>query len=56
MIKASGGGGGKGMRVAWSDKELMEAFHLAREEAISAFGSGTLLIEKFIEEPRHIEF
>lgn len=56
MIKASAGGGGKGMRIAYNDKEAEEGFKLSKEEALSAFGDGRLLIEKYIEEPRHIEF
>jgi propionyl-CoA carboxylase alpha chain len=56
MIKASAGGGGKGMRIAYNDKEAVEGFKLSREEAISSFGDGRIFIEKYIEEPRHIEF
>ena len=56
MIKASAGGGGKGMRIAWNDQEALEGFRLSREEAISSFGDDRLFIEKFIEDPRHIEF
>ena len=56
MVKASAGGGGKGMRIAWNDKEVDLGFRLSRDEAISSFGDGRLLIEKFIETPRHIEF
>lgn len=56
MIKASAGGGGKGMRIAYNDKEAEEGFKLSKEEAISSFGDGRLLVEKYIEEPRHIEF
>jgi len=56
MIKASAGGGGKGMRIAFNDKEAVEGFKLSREEAISAFGDGRIFIEKYIVEPRHIEF
>jgi propionyl-CoA carboxylase alpha chain len=56
MIKASAGGGGKGMRIAFNDKEAVEGFRLSREEALSAFGDGRIFIEKYIEEPRHIEF
>ncbi|EPY18549.1 propionyl-CoA carboxylase alpha chain [Strigomonas culicis] len=55
MIKASGGGGGKGMRVAYNDKECVEFFDLCREEAKAAFNSDKMLVEKFIENPRHIE-
>lgn len=56
MVKASAGGGGKGMRIAWDDKELELGFRLSREEAISSFGDGRLLVEKYVETPRHIEF
>ena len=55
MIKASAGGGGKGMRVAYSAKECEEGFALARSEAKSSFGDDRIFIEKFIENPRHIE-
>lgn len=55
MIKASAGGGGKGMRIAWNKAELLEDVPLAKAEAMSAFGDDTLLIEKFIEQARHIE-
>src|SRR6187431_2559751 len=55
MIKASAGGGGKGMRVAFSAKEAEEGFALARSEAKSSFGDDRVFIEKFIENPRHIE-
>lgn len=56
MIKASAGGGGKGMRIAWNDQEAIEGFNLSKSEAKAAFGDDTILIEKYIEEPRHIEF
>jgi len=55
MIKASAGGGGKGMRVAWNEKECREGFERATSEAVSSFGDGRIFIEKFIEQPRHIE-
>src|SRR5690606_17226423 len=55
MIKASAGGGGKGMRIANSRKELEEGFSRARSEAKSSFGDDRVFIEKFIVEPRHIE-
>merc|ERR1711990_327751 len=55
MIKASAGGGGKGMRGAWDDDGAKEAFRLSKAEAASSFGDDRILIEKFIEEPRHIE-
>jgi acetyl-CoA carboxylase, biotin carboxylase subunit len=56
MIKAAEGGGGRGMRVVRSKKELLPAFHTARAEAEQAFGSPNVYIEKLIENPRHIEF
>lgn len=56
MIKASAGGGGKGMRIAYNDKEAEQGFAMSRDEAISSFGDGRIFIEKYIEEPRHIEF
>lgn len=55
MIKASAGGGGKGMRVAWNDDEAREGFGLATNEAKSSFGDDRIFIEKFIVNPRHIE-
>ncbi|EME29032.1 propionyl-CoA carboxylase alpha chain [Galdieria sulphuraria] len=55
MVKASAGGGGKGMRVASNEKELIEAFRICKSEAESAFGDSRLLIEKYIVKPRHIE-
>ena len=55
MIKASAGGGGKGMRIAYNAKECEEGFGLARSEAKSSFGDDRVFIEKFIENPRHIE-
>lgn len=55
MIKASAGGGGKGMRVAWNDQETREGFRFSSQEAASSFGDDRLLIEKFIDNPRHIE-
>jgi propionyl-CoA carboxylase alpha chain len=55
MIKASAGGGGKGMRIAYEEASLAEGFERAASEAVSSFGDGRLLLEKFIEEPRHIE-
>jgi propionyl-CoA carboxylase alpha chain len=55
MIKASAGGGGKGMRVATNEAEAREGFQLATNEAKSSFGDDRIFIEKFIEEPRHIE-
>eukprot|EP00009_Paramoeba_aestuarina_P008667 CAMPEP_0201523692 /NCGR_PEP_ID=MMETSP0161_2-20130828/20782_1 /ASSEMBLY_ACC=CAM_ASM_000251 /TAXON_ID=180227 /ORGANISM="Neoparamoeba aestuarina, Strain SoJaBio B1-5/56/2" /LENGTH=754 /DNA_ID=CAMNT_0047922883 /DNA_START=52 /DNA_END=2316 /DNA_ORIENTATION=+ len=55
MVKASAGGGGKGLRIAWNDEEVVEAFHVSKAEAIASFGDGRMLIEKFVDEPRHIE-
>ncbi|XP_040847108.1 propionyl-CoA carboxylase alpha chain, mitochondrial isoform X6 [Ochotona curzoniae] len=55
MIKASAGGGGKGMRIAWDDEETREGFRFSSQEAASSFGDDRLLIEKFINNPRHIE-
>jgi len=55
MIKASGGGGGKGMRIAWNDDEVRLGFRLSRDEAKASFGDDRLFVEKFIEDPRHIE-
>lgn len=56
MIKAAAGGGGKGMRLAQSDETLQEALDMARMEAGAAFNNDTVYLEKYIEEPRHIEF
>ncbi|XP_036609250.1 propionyl-CoA carboxylase alpha chain, mitochondrial [Trichosurus vulpecula] len=55
MIKASAGGGGKGMRIAWDDEETRDGFRFSSQEAASSFGDDRLLIEKFIDNPRHIE-
>ena len=55
MIKASAGGGGKGLRVAYNDKEALEGFTSCRNEARNSFGDDRVFIEKFVEEPRHIE-
>ncbi len=55
MIKATAGGGGKGMRIARDDKEMRDGFRAARSEAKSSFADDRVFIEKFIEEPRHIE-
>ena len=55
MIKASAGGGGKGMRIAWSEKEVADGFNASRSEAKSSFGDDRMFIEKFIVNPRHIE-
>jgi propionyl-CoA carboxylase alpha chain len=55
MIKASAGGGGKGMRIAYEKAEVLEGFHRARSEAKSSFGDDRIFIEKFIVDPRHVE-
>ena len=55
MIKASAGGGGKGLRVAYDDQEAHEGFIACRTEAKNAFGDDRIFVEKFVEEPRHIE-
>ena len=55
MIKASAGGGGKGLRVAANDKEAFEGFTSCKNEALNSFGDDRVFIEKFVEEPRHIE-
>ena len=55
MIKASAGGGGKGMRIAWNDTEAREGFESSRNEAASSFGDDRIFIEKFVTQPRHIE-
>ena len=55
MIKASAGGGGKGLRVAFNDKEAVEGFTSCRNEARNSFGDDRVFIEKFVDEPRHIE-
>ncbi|HYY69649.1 MAG TPA: acetyl-CoA carboxylase biotin carboxylase subunit [Terriglobales bacterium] len=56
IVKASAGGGGRGMRVIRSAEDLPPLFHAARSEAAAAFGNGDLYMERFIERPRHIEF
>jgi acetyl-CoA carboxylase biotin carboxylase subunit len=55
ILKATAGGGGKGMRVVWEEKELENAFETASAESLAAFNNGGLYLEKYIEEPRHIE-
>ena len=55
MLKATAGGGGKGMRLCWDEKELEIGWESARIEAAAAFGNDGMYMEKFIEEPRHIE-
>lgn len=56
IIKASAGGGGRGMRIAHNDASLVQGFHAARTEAERAFGNGEVYIEKYVTNPRHIEF
>ncbi|MGH7654265.1 MAG: acetyl-CoA carboxylase biotin carboxylase subunit [Gemmatimonadaceae bacterium] len=56
IIKAAAGGGGKGMRVARDADEFTRSFQMARSEALSAFGNGSVYVEKYLERPRHIEF
>lgn len=56
MIKASAGGGGRGMRLVFSEDDFAQSFNSAKQEAEAAFSDGSLYIEKFIEKPRHIEF
>ena len=56
IIKAVAGGGGKGMRVARDSDDFARAFQLARSEALSAFGNGSVYVEKYLERPRHVEF
>jgi propionyl-CoA carboxylase alpha chain len=55
MIKASAGGGGKGMRIAWNDQETREGFRSSKNEAAASFGDDRIFIEKFVTSPRHIE-
>ena len=55
LLKASSGGGGRGMRIVHEESELENAYNMAHNEALSAFGNGDIYIEKFIEKPRHIE-
>ena len=56
IVKAAGGGGGRGMRVAHNDPSLVKAYHTARSEAERAFSNATVYLEKYVEDPRHIEF
>jgi acetyl-CoA carboxylase biotin carboxylase subunit len=56
IVKASAGGGGRGMRIIRSEEELPNLFHAAQSEAAAAFGNGDLYMERYIERPRHIEF
>ncbi|MBC7985408.1 MAG: acetyl/propionyl/methylcrotonyl-CoA carboxylase subunit alpha [Sphingomonadaceae bacterium] len=55
MMKASAGGGGKGMRLAWSEKDVREGFEATKREGLASFGDDRVFIEKFVESPRHIE-
>jgi acetyl-CoA carboxylase biotin carboxylase subunit len=55
IVKASAGGGGKGMRVVWEEKDFEKALQMAKSEAGSSFGNGDVYIEKFVEKPRHVE-
>ena len=55
MMKASAGGGGKGMRLAWSEQDVREGFEATKREGLASFGDDRVFIEKFIENPRHIE-
>jgi len=55
MVKASAGGGGKGLRVVHREAELAQAIQSSRNEAVASFGDSRLLIEKFVSQPRHIE-
>ncbi|MFZ1468312.1 MAG: acetyl/propionyl/methylcrotonyl-CoA carboxylase subunit alpha [Paracoccaceae bacterium] len=55
MIKASAGGGGKGMRIAWNDAEARDGFQASKNEAAASFGDDRIFIEKFVTQPRHIE-
>ncbi len=55
MIKATAGGGGKGMRIVWKEEEMADLYESAFKEAENAFGNGAMYMEKYIEEPRHIE-
>ncbi len=55
MIKASAGGGGKGMRLAWNSQEFPGLFRAAKQEAVNAFGDGSMYLERYVQSPRHIE-
>ncbi len=55
MLKASAGGGGKGMRIAWNDQEARDGFQSSKNEAANSFGDDRIFIEKFVTQPRHIE-
>ncbi|MFM2392829.1 MAG: hypothetical protein RLZZ546_811 [Bacteroidota bacterium] len=56
ILKATAGGGGKGMRIVWNDDEFEDAWNKAKQEAKASFGNDGIYVEKYIEEPRHIEF
>lgn len=56
ILKAVSGGGGRGMRIVWDESEIEKSFNTASNEALSAFGDGSMYLEKYIVEPRHIEF
>jgi acetyl-CoA carboxylase, biotin carboxylase subunit len=56
ILKATAGGGGKGMRIVWEDKEFENAWDMARNEAKASFSNDGIYVEKYVEEPRHIEF
>lgn len=56
MLKASMGGGGKGMRLIHKEEEVEEAYNAARSESLSSFGDDTVYLEKYVEGPHHIEF
>src|SRR4029078_7642045 len=55
MMTPSAGGGGKGMRLAWSEQDVREGFEATKREGLNSFGDDRVVIEKFIEDPRHIE-
>ncbi|HVB65344.1 MAG TPA: acetyl-CoA carboxylase biotin carboxylase subunit [Nitrolancea sp.] len=55
LIKAVAGGGGRGMRVAWDERELLQVFPVAQSEAQAAFGNGAVYVERYLDHPRHIE-
>ena len=55
IIKATAGGGGKGMRIAWDADQFVQLFSLAQNEALAAFGNGSVYVEKYLEHPRHVE-
>ena len=55
ILKATAGGGGKGMRVVWEESEMERAYHTAKAEAGASFKNDGIYMEKFVEEPRHIE-